>query len=227
MLGAALTFGDGLDAVRWGLAAISLLASLAYLAIESRPASTLRTTLKTAAIGAFVPLPLLDLNQSEASIALVALGAAFLLSSFGDYFLALDDEETNFPRGLGSFLLAHVFYLIVLVPMAVTPQGGYLVGIAVLVFIAAGTLIWLWPKLGKLRLPVLLYMTVISAMAIAAFSVPSPWLGIGALLFVFSDAVIAVGKFRRPVPFRGPVVWITYYAGQALIALSLLAALRA
>ena len=51
MLATALTFGDGLDVVRWGLAGISLLASLAYLAIESRPASTPRTTLKTAAIG--------------------------------------------------------------------------------------------------------------------------------------------------------------------------------
>lgn len=226
MLNAALTFGDGLDIVRWGLAAISLLASLAYLAIESRPASTLRTTLKTAAIGALVPLPLLHLGGGEASLALVALGAAFLLSSFGDYFLALDDEEKNFPRGLGSFLLAHVFYLIVLVPLTAQPQGAYLAGIVVLVLLAAGTLLWLWPKLGKLRLPVLLYMSVISAMAIAAFCVPLPWLGIGALLFVFSDAVIAVAKFRWPVPARGPIVWITYYAGQALIALSLLAALH-
>lgn len=226
MLDAALTFGDGLDTLRWALAGVSLLTSLAYLALVDKPASTLRTTLKTAAIGAFVPLPLLDLGESAAGLGLVALAAAFLLSSFGDYFLALEDDEKNFPRGLGSFLLAHVFYLIVLVPLAATPQGFYLAGVALLVLLSAGTLAWLWHVLGKLRLPVLVYMAVISAMAISAFSVPLPWLGIGALLFVFSDAVIAVSKFRYPVPFRGVIVWVTYYGGQALIALSLLAALR-
>ncbi|MFZ2467221.1 lysoplasmalogenase [Parvibaculum sedimenti] len=226
MLNAALTLGDGLDTLRWALAGISLLTSLAYLAVESQPASTLRTTFKTAAIGAFVPLPLLDLGGNMANLTLVALAAAFLLSSFGDYFLALEDDDKNFPRGLGSFLLAHIFYLIVLVPHAITPRGPYLAGITLLALLSVGTLAWLWPVLGKLRVPVLLYMAVISAMAIAAFSVPLPWLGIGALLFVFSDAVIAISKFRYPVPFRGPIVWITYYAGQALIALSLLAALR-
>ncbi|MEN6544056.1 lysoplasmalogenase [Parvibaculum sp.] len=226
MFNAALTFADGLDTIRWGLAAVSLLTSLAYLVVVDKPASTLRTTLKTAAIGAFVPLPLLDLGGDVENLSLVALAAAFLLCSFGDYFLALDDEEKNFPRGLGSFLLAHVFYLVVLVPHATTPQGFYLAGIALLAVLSAGTLAWLWPVLGKLRLPVLAYMAVISAMAVAAFSVPLPWLGVGALLFVFSDAVIAVSKFRYPVPFRGAIVWITYYVGQALIALSLLAALR-
>jgi uncharacterized membrane protein YhhN len=226
MLNAALTFADGLDTIRWALAGVSLLTSLAYLVIVDKPASTLRTTLKTAAIGAFVPLPLLDLGGEVENLSLVALAAAFLLSSFGDYFLALEDDEKNFPRGLGSFLLAHVFYLIVLVPHATMPQGPYLAGIALLVALSAGTLAWLWPVLGKLRLPVLAYMAVISAMAIAAFSVPLPWLGVGALLFVFSDAVIAVSKFRYPVPSRGVIVWTTYYAGQALIALSLLAALR-
>lgn len=226
MLNAALTFGDGLDTLRWTLAGISLLTSIAYLALEGQPASTLRTTLKTAAIGAFVPLPLLDLGGSAENLDLVALAAAFLLSSFGDYFLALEDGEKNFPRGLGSFLLAHAFYLIVLVPLAITPQGPYLAGIALLALLSIGTLAWLWPTLGNLRLPVLLYMTVISAMAIAAFSVPLPLLGIGALLFVFSDAAIAIDKFRMSLPFRGPIVWITYYVGQALIALSLLGALR-
>ena len=46
------------------------------------------------------------------------------------------------------------------------------------------------------------------------------------MLFVISDGVIAADKFGRRIPFRGPIVWTTYYAGQALMALALLALLR-
>lgn len=227
MLDQALTFADGLDGARWTIALLSLLSSLGYLALVDRAPSMLRTGLKTAAIGLLVILPFLGLHlEGAAPGALIALAAALLLSSLGDYFLSLADEDRNFPRGLVSFLVAHVFYLIVLLPRAEAPAGVHLAGVVTIVALAGATVLWLWPRLGSLRLPVLVYLTVISAMAIAAFSVPLPWLGIGALLFVFSDAVIAVDKFRQPVPLRGPIIWITYYAGQALIALSLLALLR-
>ncbi|MBO6635506.1 MAG: hypothetical protein JJ937_13295, partial [Parvibaculum sp.] len=53
----------------------------------------------------------------------------------------------------------------------------------------------------------------------------APLLGLGAVLFVISDSVIALDKFRAPVPYRGPIVWVTYYGGQALMALSLLSLL--
>lgn len=227
MLDQALTFADGFDGARWTVALLSLLTSLGYLLLVDRTPSMMRTGLKTAAIGLLVILPFLGLHlEGAAPGALIVLAAALLFSSLGDYFLSLADEERNFPRGLVSFLIAHVFYLIVLLPRAEMPAGGHLAGAIAIVVLAGATLFWLWPNLGALRLPVLVYLTVISAMAIAAFSVPLPWLGLGALLFVFSDAVIAVDKFRKPVPFRGPIIWITYYAGQALIALSLLALLR-
>lgn len=227
MLDQALTFGDGLDALRWALAASSLLASLAYLAIVDRSPSLWRTGFKTASIALWVPLPLLGLHVEGAStLALVSLAAAFLFSSLGDYFLALKGDARNFPRGLASFLVAHIFYLIVLAPLVSAPAGWQLWGIAAVAIFAIASLAWLWPKLGAFRAPVILYMAVISLMAVAAFSVPLPWLGIGALLFVFSDVVIAVNKFRMPVPRRGHVVWITYYGGQALIAASLIGLLR-
>jgi hypothetical protein len=38
MLNAALTFADGLDTIRWALAGVSLLTSLAYLVIVDKPA---------------------------------------------------------------------------------------------------------------------------------------------------------------------------------------------
>ena len=87
-------------------------------------------------------------------------------------------------------------------------------------------LAWLWPVLGSLRVPVGIYLGIICLMALAALSVPVPLLGVGALLFVFSDAVIAVDKFRVAVQWRGPVIWSAYYAGQVLLVSSLLGLLR-
>lgn len=235
MFGNALTMGDGLDALRWALAALSLGTSLAYLAHTGRPVSAWRTALKAGGIGALVPLPLLALSMpGTPGTALILLAAALLFSCLGDIFLALKNDPRNFSRGLGAFLISHLFYLAVMLPLASAPGGlpsalGGLqwAGIALLALMAGGVLAWLWPVLGRLRLAVTAYLGVISAMAAAALCVAgaAPWLGLGALLFVLSDALIAIDKFRRPVPFRGPAIWITYYAGQVLIAASLLALL--
>ncbi|HEX7776957.1 MAG TPA: lysoplasmalogenase [Parvibaculum sp.] len=227
MLDNSLTYGDSYDTLRWVLAALSLLASLTYLAMGDTSASPLRTALKTASIAALVPLPLLNLGQANAPVvALLCLAAALALGSLGDFFLALKGDTKNFQRGLIAFLLGHLFYLAVMVPRAGQPDSEQIVGLFILALLAVGVLLLLWPKLGSYRLPVAAYMGVISLMAVAALTLPLPLAGIGALLFVFSDAVIAFDKFRTPVPFRGPVIWITYYAGQTLIAASLLEILR-
>jgi len=42
----------------------------------------------------------------------------------------------------------------------------------------------------------------------------------GSLLFVLSDFVIAVDKFRHPVPYSHPIIMLTYYAAQLGITLS-------
>lgn len=228
MFEAALMRGDGLDGLRILLVALSLAASIGYLAVESRPPSSLRTGLKTAAIGLWVPLPLLALPGSVA-LPLLLLAAAFFLSSAGDLFLAMKDNPRNFTRGLLAFLAAHLFYLAIMVPLASRPEG--LVANAASLVTGAGALalyFWLRPNLGKNQLPVGVYLVTILFMALAALAIPAaqPWLGLGAVLFVISDGVIAADKFGRPIPFRGPIVWTTYYGGQALMALSLMALLR-
>lgn len=228
MFEAALMRGDGLDGLRLILVFVSLAASLGYLAIERRPPSALRTGLKTAAIGLWVPLPLLAL-PGAAALPLVLLVLVFLLSSAGDLFLALKGDARNFQRGLLAFLAAHLFYLAIMLPLASRPEG--LVANTASLLTGAGALalyFWLRPNLGKSQLPVATYLVTILFMALAALAIPAaqPWLGLGAVLFVISDGVIAADKFGRPIPFRGPIVWTTYYGGQALMALSLLALLR-
>ena len=48
------------------------------------------------------------------------------------------------------------------------------------------------------------------------------WVVLGAILFLISDSLIAVTKFKTPIAGRDFLVWSTYYVGQCGIALGYL-----
>ena len=60
----------------------------------------------------------------------------------------------------------------------------------------------------------------------AAFAVvlplPEPWVMFGALSFMLSDTLLAMGKFKDPVPGAAWIIWPTYYLGQLGIAIGFL-----
>ena len=148
--------------------------------------------------------------------------AGLVCSLAGDVFLMLPRDR--FVAGLVSFLLAHVFYI-----AAFTLDGVHLSGWALtpLLLYGAWMLRLLWPRLGRLKAPVVVYMAVILLMALQA---ASRWLAVGgrsgaaacagAVLFVASDSALAWNRFMGG--FRGAQVVIlgTYFAAQLLIALS-------
>jgi uncharacterized membrane protein YhhN len=148
--------------------------------------------------------------------------AALVLSTAGDVFL-VGESEGRFRAGLASFLLAHVAYGAIFVGHVETPwwPGPAATVAALAVVVAAGgVLAWLWPTLGGLRGPVAAYVAVIVAMALAALlaAFATPWVALGALAFVASDAVLAANKFRGPLPGAGPFVWTSYCTAQGLLA---------
>jgi uncharacterized membrane protein YhhN len=148
--------------------------------------------------------------------------AGLVCSLAGDVFLMLPRDR--FEAGLVSFLFAHVLYV-----AAFTLDGWHVrVWTAVpLLLYGALTLRVLWPRLGKLKAPVVVYVLVILLMALQA---SGRWLavggwgsaaaGAGALLFVVSDSALAWDRFMGE--FRGAQALIlgTYFAAQWLIALS-------
>ncbi|MFN3627821.1 MAG: lysoplasmalogenase [Parvibaculum sp.] len=224
MFGQIFMTGDGLDWLRIALALASLAAAIAYQIVERQPPTALRTGLKTLSIGLLVPLPLLALGQGPA-LPLLLLAAAFLFSSAGDLFLALKGDARNFMRGLGAFFVSHLFYIAVMAPLATGPETLALKAVSLAVGLAALAVYWsLAARLGAMKLPVGAYLAVILVMVLTALAIPeaSPVLGLGAILFMFSDSIIALDKFRGPIPYRGIIVWTTYYAGQVLMALPLL-----
>lgn len=215
-----------LDILRIVLVLASLAFALAYSFFLDRPPSRQRTAVKTLAFAllALVPLTLIGSVEFEDSAALVILAVALALSSLGDFFLSLKDEQRFFLLGLAAFLAAHIAYLIVFVPRASIPTAWELAAIVAVIAAAIALLIRLVPRLGKMTVPVVVYATVILGMVAAAISIrDAPWLlGAGAVLFALSDALIAVRKFMQPFPGIGGAVWATYCAAQYLIFLGLL-----
>ena len=147
-----------------------------------------------------------------------------LFSMIGDIFLA--SGAARFVSGLAAFLIAHLFYAGAFLTQQ-GPGGPWWVAALGVVY-GALMLALLWPHLpGPLRAPVTFYMAAILVMAwLAALW----WLNgggrsaapaaLGALCFVASDSTLAWDRFRRPFRLAPLAVMVTYYAAQALLALS-------
>lgn len=153
-----------------------------------------------------------------------AIAAGLLFSTAGDVFLMLPRDR--FVAGLASFLVAHLCYVWAFsigVPFGAAP-------LLWLPFFAAGgvVLALVWPGLKPaLRAPVAVYVVVIAAMAgqatgrwYASGSAVALVAAVGAGLFVVSDAVLAIDRFRWKFRAARAVTLATYWAAQLLIALS-------
>ena len=200
------------------LLALSLVCGVAYLFtryLEPYPGSVVVKVLSV------LPLALLA-SHSLRSRDGVILCASLLFSSLGDMFLALDANKL-FVFGLGSFLIAHLLYVALFVrnwPKPLTASAAQKLLVALLILNSAAMFVWLRPSLGSLAAPVAAYLVAITAMGVAATlaSLRTRWVVVGALLFILSDSLIAVDKFKTPVEQREYLVWSTYYAAQLLIA---------
>jgi len=154
-----------------------------------------------------------------------AIGLGLLCSLAGDVWLMLPGNR--FLYGLISFLLAHLFYIFAFLNGA--PAYGFPWPVFPLAIIGLLILAYLWPALAAgLKAAVGLYVAVIVAMvtlaasrAMARVSMDTLSAAIGALLFLASDAMLAIDRFRRPFRLSQAAVLGSYFAGQWLIALSI------
>jgi uncharacterized membrane protein YhhN len=153
--------------------------------------------------------------------AILALG--LFLGAWGDIFLAL--QPVQLAAGIGAFGLGHVIYIALFADrLRKHGRSGIMGWVMAGILIAAGgaMLLYLQPHFGDLRIAASIYNGIILTMAVLAVlgRAPRPAI-IGALLFVVSDGVLAMRLFADMLPWAGPVVWTTYYLGQAGIALGL------
>lgn len=155
-----------------------------------------------------------------------------LFSIGGDTYLMFEGN-LFFMLGLGCFLFTHLYYTAAFLSFHSLSRGfirqqpwliiiltGYLFGI----------MSYLWADLRELKIPVFIYGTVISIMALAAVNLKSKVpkhtfiiLISGVILFIFSDSIIALSKFKSDfliTPYRNFIIMSTYIAAQYLIVRS-------
>ena len=160
---------------------------------------------------------------------LLALGA----SCVGDVLLMLRGQ---FVAGLIAFLCAHLAYIALFRGDAPTlahrraVMGTLAAGLTMYGVLVAGGL----PV--ELRLPVAVYVLVISLMAAQAIGRAAAMQGeankraawgvaLGALLFMLSDSLLAINRFVTPLPLAELWVLVSYYAAQFLIVRHMMPAL--
>jgi uncharacterized membrane protein YhhN len=152
------------------------------------------------------------------------IAAGLLFSLAGDIFLMLPPR--HFVQGILSFSVAHVLYLLAFATLSGITIVQPLTPLLAITAVALGALIWPGVK-TSLRMPVLLYMVLITAMAaqgtgtaIALRTTAITVAAAGVLLFFVSDAVLAIDRFRLPFSSARAVVLSSYWLGQLLIAVS-------
>jgi sterol desaturase/sphingolipid hydroxylase (fatty acid hydroxylase superfamily)/uncharacterized membrane protein YhhN len=147
---------------------------------------------------------------------------ALVFSLGGDVFLMLPGNY--FIPGLGSFLVAHLFYIVLLRQ----GQGWFPSRTALLCVLGFGAVMYgvLWSSLGDpvLKVAVAAYVSVIALMtaqaigrAVVLGDAAARWVAVGACVFMASDSLIAINKFLTPVPLSPLWILCTYYAAQMLI----------
>lgn len=160
---------------------------------------------------------------------LVAVGLFF--GCLGDIFLMLN--ENMFVAGLASFLIGHILYVIAFSKQtsakALSKHKSYILIAGILASFSYYLYNILKPSLGPLKIPVILYIIVIAAMAFFAYTrrYQTNTLSfiiclIGALLFIFSDSILALNKFVAYLANSGLYIMSSYILAQYFITLGII-----
>lgn len=154
------------------------------------------------------------------------MSMAMLFSALGDYFGSCN----NFILQMSFFAFAHVFMIWFFTQRyfrKVEKDGkltdkakGYM---ATILFCSIALLSFIFMKVvpaaepGVIRIGVGIYACLICGMMVTALMQRSSLFAVGAILFVFSDFILAWHKFVEPVPYRKYLVMVTYYLAQWLL----------
>jgi len=149
-----------------------------------------------------------------------ALGFCIL----GDVFLMLPRD--SFVSGLGSFAIAQILFTISFVTDDVD-TGRLFIGLVIAVPVSvalARRFVGAIRRSGHADLvaPVVVFIVVISAMAVGSIAGGSAIAVAGAVLFMTSDSLIAESRFMREQRWHGVGIMVTYHLALAGLVLGLL-----
>lgn len=205
-----------------GILALSVALGTSYLWILPRDKTIARAAWKTS------PVLLLSLYAFAVG-AHPLLALALFLGALGDLSLAFDGD-TAFIRGVVAFLLSHFVYIALLAGvsdplLALEPSWRLVAGLIVAGFTCA-VLARIWRSAGRMAWPIALYVLVFIALVWLTLGLANPLVFTGAALFILSDIILTIRKYwtgpGHPIDgLAAYIVWITYYAAQFILTVSL------
>ena len=148
-----------------------------------------------------------------------------LFSLLGDMFLIY--PEQHFKKGLIAFLIGHICYIIAFI----VSSGIHFTSWIILPITLIGILYLrrILPYSGKMKIPIIIYIFIIAIMGWMAMerfnyipTIGTVLAAIGAVLFMISDAVLALNKFRKPFFSAELIILTTYFTAQWLFAVSVI-----
>ncbi|UUF12640.1 MULTISPECIES: lysoplasmalogenase [Flavobacterium] len=183
---------------------------------------------------ALIPLLIVGVYFSKKFPTQKILLSALVFSWIGDVILLFADiAEIYFILGLVSFLISHIIYCVLFNRQIKEKMKRdtiiFIFGSLVIACYLIGMLSVLLPALGDLKIPVIVYASVISVMLLFAYNGLLIWkkpanqyVFFGALFFVISDSILAINKFHFPIQKSSFIIMLTYLVAQYLIVKGIL-----
>ena len=151
--------------------------------------------------------------------------SGLLFSLLGDVFLIFPKQ--HFAKGLIAFLIGHIFYII-----AFIVSTGFHCTVWIYLPIAIVGIIYLKnivPYSGKTTLPLIIYVIIITIMGWMALeglnsirTTGALFAASGAVLFMISDSILAMNKFRKSFHSAELIILSTYFIAQWFLAFSVI-----
>lgn len=167
----------------------------------------------------------MEVTKAEINVSIQFAWVALFFSTAGDLFLLAEKNNNQaiyFYLGLGSFLLAQISYCYSfyrLGRLSLPPAWKIIYPLYY-----TGFILLLLPQLAAvLLIAVIIYGLALTTMAWNSWRMRAGegWLSYagvaGAILFLISDNLLAINRFKSPVPYAGFWIMCTYIAAQYLI----------
>ena len=205
-----------------GILALSVALGTSYLRILPRDKTIARAAWKTS------PVLLLSLYAFAVG-AHPLLALALFLGALGDLSLAFEGDAA-FIRGVVAFLFSHLAYVGLLAGISdltlALSEPWRIVGGLIVAAVTVGVLARIWRPAGRMALAIALYVLVFMVLVWLTLGLADPLVFVGAVLFILSDIILTIRKYwtgpGHPIDgLAANIVWITYYAAQFILTVSL------
>ena len=203
----------------------ALVLLILLLSSEKQGRTPRGTAIKGCVSALFVVTALIQPHPVPAYYHRILAGLVFGL--IGDICLAIPGNR-SFRIGLFTFLVGHIFYVWAFADLTGLHNWASPVQLFILAC-SGGAFWWLRPHVGRMRVPVVVYLVVITLMLAGAWAVfrhpeietaGRAFVWIGALCFYASDLFVARQRFVTEQYLNRLIGLPLYYTGQFLLAFS-------